>query len=221
MRAGGITYSASLEALLIGHEDWLHSVAWWAPRGSGDSAAPAAAGAVEAAAALPLREQLVLLSASQDRTMVLWRHDAGSGLWMNEVCVGDAAASCLGYYGGVFSPDGSCMLAHGFTGALHLWQRQAWSDSTAAANGHASSSTLPEAAAAPAPAAGAAALSGALWQPRHAAGGHYGAVVDLAWGADGRCVQSVSCDQTARLFTDMGGEWCELARTQVGVQRLL
>ena len=42
---------------------------------------------------------------------------------MSEESVGDAGASSLGYFGGCFSPDGSAIVAHGFTGALHLWQR--------------------------------------------------------------------------------------------------
>jgi len=42
---------------------------------------------------------------------------ARSGLWMNVTSLGDAGASCLGYFGGSFSPDGSHIVAHGFTGA--------------------------------------------------------------------------------------------------------
>ena len=42
---------------------------------------------------------------------------------MGQESVGDAGASSLGYYGGVFSPDGRRIAANGFTGALHMWQR--------------------------------------------------------------------------------------------------
>ena len=42
---------------------------------------------------------------------------------MSEESVGDAGASALGYYGGVFGPGGRSVAANGFTGALHLWQR--------------------------------------------------------------------------------------------------
>ena len=42
---------------------------------------------------------------------------------MCEESVGDAGASSLGYYGGHWAPDGAGVLAHGFTGALHLWRR--------------------------------------------------------------------------------------------------
>ena len=42
---------------------------------------------------------------------------------MGQESVGDAGASSLGYYGGVFSSDGRRIAANGFTGALHMWQR--------------------------------------------------------------------------------------------------
>ena len=46
-----------------------------------------------------------------------------TGVWMSEESVGDAGATNLGYFTGCFSPDGLSILAHGFTGALHLWTR--------------------------------------------------------------------------------------------------
>lgn len=46
-----------------------------------------------------------------------------AGLWMSEESVGDAGANNLGYFTGCFSPEGTSILAHGFTGALHLWKR--------------------------------------------------------------------------------------------------
>lgn len=42
---------------------------------------------------------------------------------MSEESVGDAGANNLGYFTGSFSPQGTSILAHGFTGALHLWKR--------------------------------------------------------------------------------------------------
>jgi elongator complex protein 2 len=42
---------------------------------------------------------------------------------MADESVGDAGASSLGYYGGAWAPDGAGVVAHGFTGALHLWRR--------------------------------------------------------------------------------------------------
>ena len=57
--AGEVAFTAVLEAVLIGHEDWVHSVAWQ----------PQAA----------CEERPCLLSASMDRTMALWRPDAATG----------------------------------------------------------------------------------------------------------------------------------------------
>ena len=54
------------------------------------------------------------------------------------------------------------------------------------------------------------------WAPQHALGGHYGAVVDMGWDAEGRCLHTVSEDQTARIFSTCDSHWCEIARPQVG-----
>lgn len=43
---------------------------------------------------------------------------------MAEESVGDAGATNLGYFGGAFSPDGRSIVAHGYSGALHLWRRE-------------------------------------------------------------------------------------------------
>lgn len=42
---------------------------------------------------------------------------------MSEESVGDAGPSNLGYFGGAWSPSGDAIVAHGYTGALHLWVR--------------------------------------------------------------------------------------------------
>ena len=53
--------TVTMEALLVGHEDWVFSVAWQPDQGA-EPAAPC------------------LLSASMDRTMMLWRPEASTGL---------------------------------------------------------------------------------------------------------------------------------------------
>jgi len=55
-----------MEALLVGHEDWVFSAAWQPDQASVPS--------VPAEPAVPC-----LLSASMDRTMMLWRPEASSG----------------------------------------------------------------------------------------------------------------------------------------------
>ena len=47
-----------------------------------------------------------------------------SQVWMSDAAVGDAGAQSLGYFSGVFSPDGLAVAAVGITGALHVWERQ-------------------------------------------------------------------------------------------------
>ena len=143
----------------MGHEDWVFSAAWQPHQQHPDA----------------LSQVPCLLTASMDRTMMLWRPEPSAGalsapdillslcclsatllqyydgpadtetglglcgrkfwaivgkclwvagLWMCEESVGDAGASSLGYYGGCFSPEGRSIVAHGFTGALHLWRRE-------------------------------------------------------------------------------------------------
>ncbi len=53
--------TVTMEALLVGHEDWVFSAAWQPDQDAAESAAPC------------------LLSASMDRTMMLWRPEASSG----------------------------------------------------------------------------------------------------------------------------------------------
>jgi elongator complex protein 2 len=45
------------------------------------------------------------------------------GLWFAQESVGDAGLNHLGYYTGIWAPDGTAIIANGFTGALHLWTR--------------------------------------------------------------------------------------------------
>eukprot|EP00898_Chlorokybus_atmophyticus_P008346 jgi/Chlat1/8512/Chrsp80S00640 len=173
--AGGSKYTAGVEAVLAGHEDWVHTVCWQ-PRVGTD-------------------QPVAVLSASMDRTMNIWR-PSSSGLWMSEVRVGEAGANVLGYYGGVFSPTGDCILAHGHTGAFHLWRNLA----------HVKGDDD--------------------WAPQLSVGGHFAPVTDITWDRFQRFLLSVSHDQTARIVAewhqprDTDGDspamsWHEIARPQV------
>lgn len=66
----------------------------------------------------PLR----LLSCSMDKSMIIWGLDASSGVWLDQVRVGEVGGNTLGLYGCRFAPQGTSILAHGYQGALHLWQ---------------------------------------------------------------------------------------------------
>ncbi|KAK9839355.1 hypothetical protein WJX84_011776, partial [Apatococcus fuscideae] len=190
LKLGEGTWSAALEALLVGHEDWVHGLAWQPPPSQ------------KASHTSRPDPKPTLLSASMDRTMMLWRPDIATGLWLAEESVGDAGPTSLGYFGCAWSPQAEYIVSHGFTGALHLWRH---SDSG--------------------------------WEPQHAAGGHLGAVTDLAWLPNLPCLLTVSTDQTARIFGPCalpetesltnssaadthsdaaeGQRWCEIARPQI------
>lgn len=166
----GYRIKTSLESLLIGHEDWVMSVAWH-----------------------PDPSKMVLMTASMDRSLMLWsptgvpstREEAGSELWMATSSLGEAAAVCLGYYGASFSPDGNIILANSHGGALHVWR---------------------------------SAEDGA-WQPITGNSGHTMEVTCLQWDTAGRWLMSGGQDQTTRIHApwrgDGPGGWRQIARPQV------
>lgn len=90
---GHFWYSAFLEALLVGHEDWVTSVHWVQTGGPGGS--------------------WKLFSTSMDRNMLLWESEAG-GVWIPMVRIGDiggnlggsVGANLLGFVNGVITQTG-------------------------------------------------------------------------------------------------------------------
>ncbi|XP_010279373.1 PREDICTED: elongator complex protein 2 [Nelumbo nucifera] len=107
--AGSSSYQISLESLLIGHEDWVYSVEWQPP-------SCAAAGENDC------YQPLSILSASMDKTMMVWQPERTTGIWVNVVTVGELSHCALGFYGGHWSPSGDSILAHGYGGSFHLWK---------------------------------------------------------------------------------------------------
>lgn len=107
--AGSFSYQISLESLLIGHEDWVYSVEWQPPLSS----------AVEG---MEYDQPQSILSASMDKTMMIWQPERTTGIWMNVVTVGELSHCALGFYGGLWSPNGDAILAHGYGGSCHLWR---------------------------------------------------------------------------------------------------
>lgn len=152
---------------------------------------------------------------------MLWEPDADSGVWQEAARVGEVGGNTLGFYGGMYSPDGRHVLAHGFQvrrlqalrpglspprrpalmlcvsclpplqGAFHLWRR----------------------------ASAAPAESPMQWEPRICVGGHFSGVMDMAWDPSGSYLLSVGDDQTSRVFGRWSRKdqtsWHELARPQV------
>lgn len=107
--AGSSSYQVSLESLLIGHEDWVYSAEWQPPSSS----------SLEGIACYQPQS---ILSASMDKTMMIWQPERNTGIWMNVVTVGELSHCALGFYGGHWSPNGDSILAHGFGGSFHLWR---------------------------------------------------------------------------------------------------
>jgi elongator complex protein 2 len=95
------TYSILLDAVLMAHDDWVYSVQW---RSEGDL------------------ESTRLISASADRSAILWKPEATAGAWATAGRLGEMGGNTGGggFLGALFGPDGN-VLAHGLKGSFHLW----------------------------------------------------------------------------------------------------
>ncbi|XP_070565909.1 elongator complex protein 2-like [Ptychodera flava] len=170
-------YAASLESVLAGHDHWIYGVHWQPPVFQDGRRS----------------QEMCLLSASMDKTMILWKLDKDSGVWLDQVRVGEVGGNTLGLYGCQISPDGLSILGHGYQGAFHLWQCAKTDD--AKDSGH--------------------------WSPAVTVGGHFESVQDITWDPEGgEYLMSVSADQTTRLHAPWirpGHQttWHEISRPQV------
>jgi len=92
-----------LETVLAGHEGWVNEVRWHQSVG----------------------KPLQLLSASMDKTMILWQQpnqDSFDDLWLESVRVGEVGGNTLGFLGCASSAELGFILGYSFNGALHLWK---------------------------------------------------------------------------------------------------
>ena len=94
-------YAISLESVLYGHDNWVYGVHW--------HKSP--------------EQTLSLLSASIDKTLILWQPSEESGIWMEKVRLGEVGGNSLGFFGGKFSRDGKSILGHSYQGGFHLWKQ--------------------------------------------------------------------------------------------------
>ncbi|KDD74712.1 hypothetical protein H632_c1119p0, partial [Helicosporidium sp. ATCC 50920] len=163
LRLGAEDLTLELEAVLSGHEDWVTSLAW-EPVVCGDGAEP--------------RTEPMLLTASMDRTMLLWAREETSGLWMTRAALGNAGSNHLGYYTACWSPCAGLVATHGFAGSLHVWRRRG------RANG-----------------APGRVLEALDFESVCGPTGHTGPVVGLAWAPEFGAAATASEDRTARLWT--------------------
>ncbi|MEQ2269358.1 Elongator subunit elp2 [Xenotaenia resolanae] len=63
-----LVFAVSLETVLAGHENWVYGVNWQPPVYKGGE----------------LQQPLTLLSASMDKTMIIWAPEEGSGVWVEQ-----------------------------------------------------------------------------------------------------------------------------------------
>lgn len=105
--AGGQDYSATFEALLLGHEDWIYSTVW-----------------------KHQEKSLQLLSASADNSLSIWEQDKSSGVWVSVTRLGEISAqkgsttatgSTGGFWTGLWSPNGETVVCLGRTGSWRQW----------------------------------------------------------------------------------------------------
>ncbi|KAI1006758.1 Elongator complex protein 2 [Podosphaera aphanis] len=106
-KAHGLDFSATFEALLFGHEDWIYSAKW-----------------------RPTERKLQLLSASADNSLAVWEADAKTGVFTIIARIGEissekgsttATGSTGGFWTGLWSPSGETVICLGRTGSWRMW----------------------------------------------------------------------------------------------------
>jgi elongator complex protein 2 len=178
--------SVYLEALLVGHEEWVTSVQWM-------EGGAAAAG-------------LRLFSTSMDRNMLIWQPEPFSGVWVPVVRIGDiggtlggsVGANLLGFIGGLVLEGGRRILGVGYGGSFHMWEGGELSSSGASdpEGQPRDESSQPQ-----------ALMDYSRWRPAPFPTGHFGPVRDICWAADGSYLVSASSDQTCRVFGRILPAW--------------
>lgn len=86
----------------MGHDDWVNSVAWHS-------------------------SACRLVSASADKTIIIWEPDDHSLSWIPKYRLGEMGGHTLGFRSAVFANNGM-VIANGFHGALQQWElvNQSW-----------------------------------------------------------------------------------------------
>ena len=209
------TCSVYLETLLVGHEDWVSSLVWL----------PTLQSAISTDTDATSHEKSVvrLFSTSMDRNMILWSSDNASlhhqstalnttdkslqsyasGVWFPSCRIGDVGGmlggsvggNLLGFTASCMSADGRAILGIGYGGSFHLYCCADNAQLNATESVSSQNVTLT--------------TSNPLtamhktqrWLSKPFLTGHFAAVTDLCWSADGSYVITVSSDQSARMWT--------------------
>lgn len=98
--ANNAEFGVTLESVLGGHEGWVYGLHWH----------PGSA--------------MKLLSASLDKTMIIWEPEERSGVWSETLRVGEVGGNSLGFYGCKFRNDGEGVLAYSYHGSFHMWEHE-------------------------------------------------------------------------------------------------
>ncbi|KAL9596206.1 MAG: hypothetical protein Q9219_005958 [cf. Caloplaca sp. 3 TL-2023] len=105
--SGSESFTLTFEALLLGHDDWIYTVAWKRDAG-----------------------KLRLLSASADNSLAMWDTDAETGIWVCTTRLGEISAekgsttatgSMGGFWAALWSSDGQSIVGLGRNGSWRLW----------------------------------------------------------------------------------------------------
>lgn len=113
-KSENMVWSVYLDALLIGHEDWVTSIHFMRANTQGI---------------------VQLFSTSMDRNMIIWGPDhssGGLGTWIPLTRMGDIGGTLggsvgqnlLGFIGGTLNVDGDSILGIGYGGSFHLWKQK-------------------------------------------------------------------------------------------------
>ncbi|GAA6001452.1 Elongator subunit ELP2 [Rhodotorula paludigena] len=196
--AGDGNFSCASEAVLLGHDAWVTGLNWAPTLPSSSSSASSTS-------------SLRLLSASADRSLILWTplpsgvalpsssltsssaappSSSHASVWTSTRRFGEFTSSTnLGFFGALWGLGARTVLASGWGGSWHVWRE--------APDGE--------------------------WVPQVAVSGHLGAVRQVAWEGEGEYLLSASADMSARLHApwrrDEAGKsidtWHELGRPQI------
>ncbi|KAJ2655258.1 Elongator subunit elp2 [Coemansia sp. RSA 1200] len=93
-------HSVTLDSVLVGHDGWVHSVAW------------------------AQMQTPTLVTASGDSSVMVWAPDRDAGVWASVARLGEVGGAVVGFLGAALNPSGTSVCAHGYHGSLHSWARQ-------------------------------------------------------------------------------------------------
>ncbi|VDO50472.1 unnamed protein product [Haemonchus placei] len=91
---GELSLSISIEAVLAGHGDWIHSTCWD-------------------------RTGRALLTSSSDKTVIIWKETCDGQFWSDVVRLGIVGGQAAGFFGAAFSPNAQQVVAFSYTGGLY------------------------------------------------------------------------------------------------------